>query len=169
MKKRYIVLIVIALLIAGLFTWRLWPQSLSGLIPEYAYAFTGFDAYATAIVYETGSSNFRNYRLKDSEQTDGVVAELLDILKTSDYRPDLRNLLPWTTGSLVSGNDYDGRSATVHFFMVENQTPRSFYVQFMGRSLVTISSGDGWDIYHATNPETLTKLVEYLQTHGQES
>ncbi len=168
MKKRYIVLIVVAVLVAALFTWRLWPQSLLSLLPEDAYAFTGFDALATDIVYETGSSNFRTYRLEDGEQTDGVVAELLDILKTSDYRPSFRNLLPWTRGTMKSGNDYDGRSATVHFYIVEDQTPRSFYVQFMGRSQVAISSGDRWGIYHATNPETLSALVEYIQTHGQQ-
>lgn len=168
MKKRYIVLLVFILLVAGLLTWRLWPRSLASLLPDDAYAFTGFDAIATDIVYGVSPSSLRTYRLEDGEQTDGVIADLLDILKTSDYRPSFRNLLPWGKGSLVSGNDYDGRSATVHFYIVEDQTPRSFYVQFLGRSLVAISTEDGWGVYHATNPETLTALVEYIQTHGQQ-
>ena len=167
MKKRYIVLLVFILLVAGLLAWRLWPQSLVSILPDDAYAFTGFDAIATDIVYGVSPSSLRTYRLEDGEQTDGVIADLLDILKTSDYRPSFRNLLPWGKGSLVSGNDYDGRSATVHFYIVEDQTPRSFYVQFMGRSLVAISTEDGWGVYHATNPETLTALVEYIQTHGE--
>lgn len=165
MKKRYIVLLVFILLVAGLLTWRLWPQSLVSILPDDSYSFTGFDAIATDIVYSVSPSSLRTYRLEDKEQT--TANELLDILKTSDYRPSFRNLLPWGKGSLVSGNDYDGRSATVHFYIVEDQTPRSFYVQFMGRSLVAISTEDGWGVYHATNPETLTALVEYIQTHGK--
>lgn len=167
MKKRYIVLIVFILLVVGLLTWRLWPRSLSNLLPEDAYAFTCFDALATDIVYTGSSADFRTFRLEDGAQTDGVVADLLDILKTSDYRPDFRNLLPWTDGSVVGGNDYDGRSATVHFYIVQDQTPRYFYVQFLGRSQVAISSGDDWGVYHATNPETLSALVEYIHTHGK--
>ena len=167
MKKRYIALIVFAVLVVALFTWRLWPRDLSSLLPEDAYAFTGFDALATDIVYTGSSADFRTFRLEDGAQTDGVIADLLDILKTSDYRPSFRNLLPWGRGSLVSGNDYDGRSATVHFYIVQDQTPRYFYVQFFGRSQVAIASGDDWGIYHATNPETLSALVEYIHTHGK--
>ena len=167
MRRRYVVLLVFAILVAALFTWRLWPQSLSGLLPDDAYSFTSVSAGAMADIFEAGYPVFRHYRLEDKEQT--AANELLDILKTSDYRPDLRNLLPWTTGSLVSGNDYDGRSVMLHFFFVDGQSPRSFAVQFLGRSLVSISSEDGWSVYHATNPETLTALVEYIQTHGQEN
>ena len=167
MKKRYLALIVFAVLVVALFTWRLWPRELSSLLPEDAYAFTGFDALATDIVYTGSSADFRTFRLEDGAQTDGVVADLLDILKTSDYRPSFRNLLPWTDGSVVGGNDYDGRSATVHFYIVQDQTPRYFYVQFFGRSQVVIASGDDWGIYHATNPETLSALVEYIHTHGK--
>ena len=165
MKKRYIVLIVFILLVAGLLTWRLWPRSLASLLPDDAYSFTSVSASAMADVFEGGYPTFRHFRLEDDEQT--AANELLDILKTSDYRPSLRNLLPWTTGSLVSGNDYDGRSVMLHFFFVDGQSPRSFAVQFLGRSLVSISSEDGWSVYHATNPETLTALVEYIQTHGK--
>ena len=167
MKKRYIALIVFAVLVVALFTWRLCPRDLSSLLPEDAYAFTCLDALATDIVYTGSSADFRTFRLEDGAQTDGVVADLLDILKTSDYRPSFRNLLPWTDGSMISGNDYDGRSATVHFYIVQDQTPRYFYVQFFGRSQVAISSGDDWGVYHATNPETLTALVEYIHTHGK--
>ena len=167
MKKRYIALIVFAVLVVALFTWRLCPRDLSSLLPEDAYAFTCLDALATDIVYTGSSADFRTFRLEDGAQTDGVVADLLDILKTSDYRPSFRNLLPWTDGSMISGNDYDGRSATVHFYIVQDQTPRYFYVQFFGRSQVAISVEGRWGIYHATNPETLTALVEYIHTHGK--
>ena len=164
MRRRYVVLLVFAILVAALFTWRLWPQSLSGLLPDDAYSFTSVSAGAMADIFEAGYPVFRHYRLEDKEQT--AANELLDILKTSDYRPDFRNLLPWGKGSLVSGNDYDGRSVNISFYFVDGQTPRSFHVNFLGRSLVSISSEDGWSVYHATNPETLSALVEYIQTHG---
>ena len=164
MKKRYIVLIVIAVLVAALFTWRLWPRSLVSILPDDAYRFTSVSASAMADVVVSGYPDFQHYRLEDKAQ---AANELLDILKTSDYRPDFRNLLPWGKGTLVSGNDFDGRSVILHFYVVDGQTPRDFSIQFLGRSLVSISSEDGWSVYHATNPETLTALVEYIQTHGK--
>ena len=163
MKKRYIALIVFAVLVAALIVWRLWPQSLSSILPDDANNFSNVYAATEETVFESGYPNFLHYRLEDGEQ---AAKEILDILNTSDYRPDFRNLLPWSDGSMKSGNDYDGRSATVHFYIVQDQTPRSLYIQFMGRSQVSISTEDSWGVYHATNPETLTALVEYIQTHG---
>lgn len=164
MKKRYIVLIVIAVLVAALFAWRLWPQSLVSILPDDADSFSNVYAKAMVTVFESGNSYFQNYRLEDGEQ---AAKELLDILKTSNYRPLFRNLLPWTEGALASGNDYDGRSVILSFYVGDGQTRRDFTIQFLGRSQVSISTEDSWGVYHATNPETLTALVEYIQTHGE--
>ena len=164
MKKRYIVLLVFILLVAGLLAWRLWPQSLVSILPDDAESFP--NVYATAMVsaLENSTPDLLNYRLEDGEQ---AVQELLDILNTSDYRPAFRNLLPWTKGALSSGSDYDGRSVILSFYVSEGQSRRDFTIQFLGRSQVSISTEGSWGVYHATNPETLTALVEYIQTHGK--
>ena len=166
MKKRYIVLLVFVLLVVGLLTWRLWPRSLANLLPKDAYSFPNVFASAMVDVYEVGQVDFLHYRLDDQETT--AAKELLDILNTSGYRPAFRNLLPWTEGALASGSDFDGRSVILHFYVIAGQTRRDFSVQFLGRSQVSISTEDSWGVYHATNPETLTALVEYIQTHGQQ-
>ena len=100
-------------------------------------------------------------------KSEQAAKEILDILNTSGYRPSLRNLLPWTEGALASGNDYDGRSVILSFYVMDEQTRRDFSIQFLGRSQVSISTGDSWGVYYATNPETLTALVEYIHTHGK--
>ena len=164
MKKRYIALIVFAVLVVALFTWRLWPQSLSSILPDDANNFSNVYAAAEETVFESGYPNFLHYRLEDGEQ---AVKEILDILNTSGYRPSLRNLLPWTEGALASGSDYDGRTVILSFYVMDEQTRRDFSIQFLGRSQVSISTGDSWGVYYATNPETLTALMEYIHTHGE--
>ena len=168
MKKRYIVLSVIVLLIVGLLTWRLWPQTLSGLLPDDAYDFTDVYAGVMISVFENGSADIVRYLLESENQDSSIAADLLDILKTSEYRPDLRNLTPWTLGVLHSDGSYDGRSLVLSFYLLEEQTYRDFSITFSGPNQVMISSERAYGIYHATNPETLDALVEYIQTHGQE-
>ena len=67
MKKRYIVLLVFTLLVAGLLTWRLWPQSLVSILPDDAYSFTSVSASAMADIIVSGYPDFRHFRLEDKE------------------------------------------------------------------------------------------------------
>ena len=168
MRRRYVVLLVFAILVAALFTWRLWPQSLSGLLPKDAYDFTDVYAGAMISVFENGKADIVSYLLESENQDSSIAADLLDILKTSEYRPDLRNLAPWSWGVLNSDSRFDGRSLVLNFYLLEEQTYRDFSITFSGPSQVMISSERTYGIYHATNPETLSALVEYIQTHGQQ-
>ena len=153
------------LLVVGLLTWRLWPQSLSFILPDDADSFPNVSAVATVNVFEVGQVDFLHYKLEDEGSY--AAKDLMDILNTSGYRPSFRNLLPWNDGSLVSGNDYDGRSVNLDFYLADGQNFQSVSVHFLGRSLVSIYANGRSGVYHATNPDTLTTLVEYIQTHDQ--
>lgn len=167
MKKRT-VWIVIAALLVSLLIWRLWPHSASFFLPDDESAVTSFFASASAFEFENGEHHFISYTIEEKEQPTENMEALLNILKTSRYQQDLRNLLPWdqaVVGSTSSGGD-NHWSITLHFYTGE-QKPELLYIHFMGESLVYVSSDDTSRIYHATNPETLAALAEYLQTHGE--
>lgn len=168
MKKRYIVLIVIAVLVAALFIWRLWPQPASLFLPDGETAVTNIFATATVISYEHGA-DFIYYNYDNDQPSADTVSEILDILKTSDYQPDLRNLLPWGGSSLSGGNSYDGRSVTL--YLRTGNGPEdvfSFHFVSRGNAFISVNDGSGSRIYHPTNPEILSALVEYIQTHGKQ-
>lgn len=167
MKKRT-VWIVIAVLLVSLLIWRLWPHSASVFLPDDESAITAFFANASAYVFENGELHFIRHAIEDKKQPSEAMEELLNILKSSHYQQDLRNLLPWgrdVVGSTSSNGD-NHWSITLHFF-TGDQTPELFYIHFMGKSLVYVSAGNRSRIYHATNPETRDALVEYLQAHGE--
>ena len=163
-----IITIVIALLVVGVLTWRLWPQSISSILPADVAVITDFSAVASVTVFQGGESVTHTYSLNDLEQHSNAPQELLDILATSGYRPDMRNLLPKGVDVVYGGKDYDGRRVTLDF-LTENEFDTYSGIYFLSSDVVAVnpSNGSGLLIYHPTNPETLNALVEYLQTHGK--
>ena len=167
MKKRT-VWIVIAALLVSLLIWRFWPHSASILLPDSESVITSFFANATAFEFENGEHHFIRYAIEENDPPTEDMEALLDILKTSRYQQDLRNLLPWgrdVVGSTSSNGDTHW-SITLDFCIGE-QKPKLLYIHFMGRKLVYVSTGNSSRIYHPTNPEAIDALVEYLQTHGE--
>lgn len=169
MKKRIgliITVLTIALVIC-LLTWRFLPQSSSSLISIDKSAITGISAYAMIRTFENGQSYTDTYRIDKQETPSNEHEELAEILATSRYQQDFRNLWPWGIDSVSGGRYYDGRTVTVTFYSsnAENQYAE---IMFMSSGLVVVQTGKrpGMRIYHPTNKETLDKLVEYLQTNG---
>lgn len=170
MKKQIgrIITIVIALLVVGVLTWRFWPQPISSILPADVVAITDFSAVATVTVFKDGVSSTHAYSLNDLEQHSNAPQELLDILATSGYRPDMRNLLPKGVDVVYGGQTYNGRRVTLDF-LTENDLDTYSGIYFLSSDVVAVnpSNGNYLLIYHPTNPETLDALVEYLQTHGE--
>lgn len=169
MKKRIglIITVLIIALVICLLTWRFWPQSSSGLISIDKSAINGVSAYAMVRTFENGQSYTDTYRIERQENLGNVQEELAEILATSRYQQDFRNLWPWGIDSVSGGRYYDGRTVTVTFYSptAENQYTE---IMFMSSGLVVVqtSKHSSMRIYHPTNRETLDKLVEYLQTNG---
>ena len=169
MKKhiRFIIAVMIVTLVIGLLIWRFLPRSSAHLMSVNESSVTCVSALATVNRLDNGSPHTDTYRIDSTQQQGALLGELIDILATSRYRSDFRNLLPWELASLSAGKNYDGRTVSL-VFSAENQTEEYIYIRFLSSSLVSVHIGNesGFRIYHPANRETLDKLVEYLQTNG---
>ena len=159
MKKRLglIIVVVIAVLIVGLLVWRLWPQTASSLIDAKENA----GVTSCSAEFNSTVNGLEIYRM-DGQAADDV----LEILESSGYRPDFRNLLPWGIDGVSSDRNHDGRTVRV-FFGYEGDYADFL---FLSRSLVVVTTAEkpGNRIYHPTNRETMDKLITYLHTYGTE-
>ena len=169
MKKRigFVIAAVIIVLVICVLTWRFLPKSSSSLIAIDKSSITGISAYAMIRTFENGQSYTDTYRIDKQGDLGNEQEELAEILATSRYQQDFRNLWPWGIDSVSGGRYYDGRTVTVTFYSsnAENQYAE---IMFMSNGLVVVQTDKhpGMRIYHPTNKETLDKLVQYLQTNG---
>lgn len=168
MKKRIglIIIIVVTVLIICLLTWRFWPQSFSGLISIDENSVTSFSASAMVHRLENGQTHTDIYSIA-AEQQGNELGDIIEILATSRYQQDFRNLLPWSEDSVGADKNYDGRTVVL-VFSVGNQKDEWVQIHYLSSSIIAVSVGgeDGYSIYHPTNHKTLDELVEYFQTHG---
>ena len=163
MKKRLLMGAVAALVVCILL-WRFIPRSAKTVTPSDTSAVSSFTAISMVGGNRGGEPYFDIYRIDSANATSENIQEIAEILKTSRYFPDFRNLIPWGIDSLSAGRNYDGRSVTVSFVNGEAYSS----VTFHSPTLITVDTQDtsGFRIYHPTNPKTLDKLVEYIETHG---
>lgn len=163
MKKRIIIGIVIALVV-GVLLWRFIPRSANTVIPVEENEVTSFAAISVVGGNRGGEPYFDIYRIDSADATKENIHDFLEILKTSRYQPDFRNLLPWGMDSISADRNYDSRTITIQFACGDDylditfQSPTQIYIQTKDAS--------GFRIYHPTNKDTITKLVEYLETNG---
>ena len=138
MKKRIgiIVTAFIISLVVGLLIWRFVPHSAAHLMKIDESAFTGVSGSAMVNRFEDGVSYIDTYQLEHTPQQSDGFGALMEILATSRYRPDFRNLLPWDLDSLSSGKNYDGRIVSL-VFSAENQKEKFVLsVQIKFRKLI---------------------------------
>lgn len=169
MKKRIglIITIIITALILCLLIWRFWPQSAFDLVSANENSITSFSAYAMVSRFENGQSYTDTYRIDNTKLQDNASSEIIEILATSSYQQDFRNLLPWGIDSVSSDKNYDGCTVTLSFYS-ETAEKEYFEIQFLSSSIAVVTSAKhpGYRIYHPTNHETINRLIEYLQAHG---
>ena len=163
MKKRIVISIVIVLVL-GILLWRFIPRSATAVIPVNEDDVTSFAAISMVGRNLLGEPNFSIYRIDSANATQENIQEILEILKTSRYQPDFRNLIPWGIDSVSADRNYDNRTVTMQFACGDDYLD----VTFHSPTLITINTKDtsGFRIYHPTNKDTITKLVEYLEAHG---
>ena len=169
MKKRIWLImaaIVIALIIC-LLIWRFYPQSSSSLMPIDKNTVTDLSAIAYILRFGDTQTHSDTYRIDNPYPQSTELGEIIEILATSNYQQDFRNLLPWGIDTVDSDKNYDGRTVTLIFFF-QNAENEYMEIMFQSNSLMWIRTEEhpNLRIYHPTNSATLDKLVEYLQTHG---
>ena len=90
---------------------------------------------------------------------------MIDILRTTKYRPDFRNLLLGNITS-VSDMETDENEVVTIILQLEDTTCS---ITFLSDNVVTVNFGNGYFIYHPTNSDTFEDLVEYIQIHGMKN
>lgn len=166
----YVAVLCILLLIPAVLSlgvWRLWPQSFSDLLSVSDSSITSISAYGMEQHLENGQTQTDAYRIDTIESPSDMSIEIIEILKSSGYRQDFRNLLPWEISSVGADKNYDGQVAIVSFY-TGDQKDDYLSIQFLSSSVVAVSGGgkSGFHIYHPTNHEIIDQLMDYLQLHG---
>lgn len=170
MKKRIGLVVIITLItIAVCFlSWRLWPHTLSSLVSLDEDSVTSFWAQATIRSFENEQSyNDTSYRIDIAQPQNSNLGEILEILNTSSYQQDYRNLLPGDVDTVHPDKNYDGNIVRLRY--VWGNEPDEFVaISFLSSSIITVFVGgeSEFRIYHPTNHETMYNLIEYLKTHG---
>lgn len=169
MKKRLwlIITILIAVLIVGLLIWRFWPQPASSIMPVDEDSITSFSSNIKISHIENGQTVTDMYSINKTDFPCPEPGEILEILATSSYRQDFRNLLPWQADYIDADKNYDGRSVLM-VFSLGNGKDEWIQVHFLTSTIIVVQEGDEDKllVYHPTNRETLDELTEYFQTHG---
>ena len=166
MKKRAAVIAAAALRI-GLLVWRFWPHSLSSVICVEKSAVTSMACLVSVGGTENGKPYINSYTLSDLSPQDDGFEEIMEILDSSNYRQDFRNLLPWSIDGVRSGKLNSVVVANAVFAWGSGED-ESCFMFMRSESMIAVSSGtkSGLKVYHPTNREMLDTLAKYLQTHG---
>ncbi|HBR07481.1 MAG TPA: hypothetical protein DD735_01140 [Clostridiales bacterium] len=169
MKKR-VAVIAAAALIIGLLVWRFWPHSLSSVICVEKSVVTNIACSASIGGVENGKPYINSYTLSELSPQDDGFEEIMEILDSSNYRQDFRNLLPWSIDNIGSDGAKELLAADVVFVWGSGEN-ESCFMSMHGESMIAVSSGteSGLKVYHSTNREMLDTLAEYLKTHGNKA
>ena len=161
-----IIKIIVAALIIGLLIWRFWPQSSANLITVDKNATISFAGIASVSRNENGQPFIDSYQI-DNEQQGLESGAILEIIASTKYRQDFRNLFPWRAESIEADKNYDGRNVSL-MFTVGDQQDEWVNIQYMSSDMIIVSTGgeEGYCIYHPVDRKVLDELIEYFQAHG---
>lgn len=169
MKKRATMIIAAALIIA-LLAWRFWPHSLSSVICVEKSSVTSIACSVSVFDIKNGMPYSNSYTLNELSSQDDVFEEIMEILDSSNYRQDFRNLLPW---SINSGGSDDANNVLIAnaVFVWGSGESESCFISMYSESMIAVSSGTepGIKVYHPTNRKMLDTLAEYLQIRGNKA
>ncbi|MBO5371298.1 MAG: hypothetical protein J6A75_01110 [Lachnospiraceae bacterium] len=168
-KKKKIIICIIAALLILFLGWRMWPHPLDKVISADMDSITSLACNVSISGLEdSGDSYIDSYTLQALSEDDEHFQNIIDILKSTEYRQNFRNLLPWSITSVDAGKNYDGRSANV-LLAWGSEDNENCYLSFLDNNTIVISSinGDILQIYHPINRAVLDELVDYIQIHGK--
>ena len=165
MKKKVgkIIVLVVALLAVAALVYTRWPVSLEKLIDTDPASVKDLTAYSVVAGAEDGAPYIHTTMLPYQRQEANAAhfTTVMELLQSTDYRPSLRNLLPWPQ-YIESINDYDGTSVWVQLIFGEENCRILFYGNYVG---IERERG-GFALYRAADSTVRTKLLEYVAEHG---
>ena len=165
MKKKAgkIMVLVVALLAVAALVYTRWPVSLEKLIDTDPASVKDLTAYSVVAGVEEGTPYIHTTVLpyQRQEENEAHFITVMELLQSTDYRPCLRNLLPWPQ-YIENLNDYDGTSVWVNLNLGEDSCEILFYGDYVGIE----SNRGGFILYRAADSTLRTKLLEYVAEYG---
>ena len=143
MKKK-IMIATIAIVVIFVFVsviWRVYPRSLDTIIPMDRQSIGRIDCIAGVSGMENGQAKIDTYVILPVTKGDAIFETILDILYSSEYRCDFRNLYSNKIKYISGDGTHTGMSVTIGI------------------------DGDRL-IYHPVDKTVLNKLVEYIKENG---
>ena len=166
MKKKKLLAIIGAIVIVVLSVWRMLPHSLEQVLPFGNDGFSEIGVQITEFSAPDHSLNLAVYTLETTSPIDDHYKLIMEILKSTDYRSDFRNMLPWDITTVNSGSNNIEHSAIIK--LVSESTDETCVINFHGERVVSFDFGvdSEFRVYHPTNREMLSQLVEYVKANG---
>lgn len=165
-KKKLFVLSIAALFVIILLCWRLIPRSLNDMLHIDEKTVNSLYSSVTISRITDGKPYFDIYELNSVEVNDEDFHAIMKILSDSGYRPDFRNLLPWSKSSLTP--DHMNDEGTAYISLVCGEKVEDFYCLYFYDNDFMAFDKDGFLIYHPTDPDICEQLVSYIKEHGQQ-
>ena len=100
-----IILIVLAIYFV---IWRFWPNSFSNTISVNENSIDSVSVHAMVNHFGIEQDTIDTYLIGENEQQINTLEEIIEILATSSYRQDFRNLLLWDLDYVDADKNYDG-------------------------------------------------------------
>ena len=164
-RKRFAVLAVAAVLLAALLAWRLLPRTFSQV--------SGSDGRQPQVV----SCIWDSLQLIDGEfvpdtaelqglaPDDEAYTRVIELLSQTQYRPALRNLLPWPQTASPGMTE----CAAYLLLTLDAETADATYLMVMDDNLLAVQlpGSEGLLIYYPDDPAALRSLQGYLAGTAQ--
>lgn len=166
MKKKKVIVILLALIVAALFVWRIWPHSLREIIDANNEPFDEISVNITEFGVDNSSLQMDVYKVEMSPADGALYDQLLTLVEGTKFRQDMRNLLPWDINSVSSGRKNITHSANL--MLTGAGLEGGCHISYHGSRIVSFSieADSGFLVYHPVSRNALDQLVAYTKEHG---
>lgn len=163
-KRKIIIIVVIILLVCGAIGWRVWPHTFDTVLSVDQESVTSMACTATVYKWEDGAPVNELYELQPLLAEDDSFADIMDILGSTEYRRDFRNLFP---SSDVMTEVHEDSVVSLYLIWGDSEEQSCFLSFHNGDTLVaSVGTQNGYCIYHPLDKEVLNEVSAYIQEHG---
>ncbi len=166
--RKRLLIVGAGLLAAGLLTWRLWPRNLSQVLGAEPWQVRSMACSASVSGVSEGEAVIDSYILQDLSPEQADFQAVMEILDSTGYRPDFRNLLPWPVNRVGAEGSRQSASVTLAWGSGAAESA-AVTLQSDRQTMISPDGAERLLIFHPTDRGTLNELTAYLQAHGDDS
>lgn len=162
MKRKKALVILLALIIAALLTWRIWPHTLREIIGANNEPFDSIIIHISEKSVVDGLSKIDSYQMELSPADGAAYSHVVSLLEGTKYQHGFRNLLPQDNNAIESGSHIATLAIT------GADCDASCYISYYDSQVEVfyIGADSGFLVYHPTNRTVLNQLLPYTKEHG---